>query len=62
MNQDVKRNRKLFWKEVIKTNVGKMDSCSRIKDVDGRLALKEVKVRRVWNDYFEDLYDNNTQE
>ena len=33
-----------------------MESCSRIKDGNGRLALEEDEVRRIWKDYFEDLY------
>ena len=39
-----------------------MESCSRIKDGDGRLAQGEVKVRRNWKDYFEDFYNIDTQE
>ena len=33
MNQDVDGSKKLFWKEV---NEGKLESCSRIKDGNGR--------------------------
>ena len=47
MNQDVNGNKKLLWKELSKANGGKVESCSRIKDVDGRLALEEVEVRRI---------------
>ena len=43
INEDVNRNRELFWKEVGNTNRGKVDSCSRIKDANGRLPLGEVK-------------------
>ena len=32
MNQNVKGNRKLFWKKVSKANGGKMENCSGIKD------------------------------
>ena len=39
-----------------------MDCCSRIKDRNGRLALGEEEVRRIWKEYFEDLYDTDTQE
>ena len=39
MNQDVNGNRKRFWKEVSKVNKGKVESCSRLKDGNGRLAL-----------------------
>ena len=44
MNQDVDGNRKLFWKEVSKVNGGKVESCSRIKDGNGRLALGKDEV------------------
>ena len=37
MNQDVNRNRKLFWKEASKANRGKVDG-------NGRLALEEAEV------------------
>ena len=32
MNQDMNKNRKLFWKEIGKANDGKRESCSKIKD------------------------------
>ena len=40
MNQGVNGNKKLFWKEVSKANGGKVESCCRIKDGNGRLALE----------------------
>ena len=49
MNQYVNRNRKLFWKEISK------DNSNRIKDGNGRLALEEAEVRRIWKEYSEDL-------
>ena len=39
MNQDVDRNRKLFYKEASKVNRGKVDSCNRINYRNGKLAL-----------------------
>ena len=39
-----------------------MKSSSRIKDENGRLAQGEYKVQRIWKEYFEDLYNTNTQE
>ena len=48
-----------FWKEVNKADGGKMENCSRIKDRNGKLALEEVEVRRVWKD-IEDLYNIDT--
>ena len=56
MNQDVGGNRKLFRKEVTKVNRRKVESCSRIKDGNGRLELGEDEVQRIWKDYFEDIY------
>ena len=38
MNESVNGNRKLFWKEVSNAKVGKVESCNRIKDGNGRLA------------------------
>ena len=42
-------------------NWGKVESCSRIRDENGRLALGEDEVQRTWKDYFEDLDNINTQ-
>ena len=41
MNQDVDGNKLLFWEEV---NEGKMESCSRIKDGNERLALGKDEI------------------
>ena len=38
MNEDMNGNRKLFQKEVRNMKGGKVESCSRIKDENGRLA------------------------
>ena len=40
---------------------GKVENCSRTKDENGRLAQGEDEVRRIWNYYFEDLYNIDTQ-
>ena len=50
MNEDVNRNKKLFWKEVSNVKEGKVESCSRIKDGNGRLAQGEDKVRKIWKE------------
>ena len=55
-------NRKLFGKEVSNGKGGKVESCSRIKDGNGRLTQEENEVRRIWKEYCEDLYNVNTQE
>ena len=44
MNEGVNGNIKFLWKEVSKTDGGKVESCSRIKDRIGILAVEEVKV------------------
>ena len=53
---------KLFWKEVNNAKGGKVESCSRIKDGNGRLAQGEDEVRKILKEYFEDLYNTDTQE
>ena len=37
-------------------NGGKVKNCSRIKDGNQMLGLKDDEVRRISKDYFEDLY------
>ena len=61
MNEDVNGNRKLFWKEVSNAKGGKVESCNRVKDGDGRLAQGEDGARKIWKEYFEDLYNIDTQ-
>ena len=56
INEDVNRNRKLFWKEVSNAKGGKVETCSRVKDGNGRLAQWEDEARKIWKEYFEDLY------
>ena len=41
-------------------NGGKVKSCSRIMDGNGRLTLGEDEIRRIWKDYFEDLCNKDT--
>ena len=41
MNEDVNGYRKLFWKEVSNAKGEKVESCSRVKDGDGRLEQVE---------------------
>ena len=62
MYQDVNGNRKLFWKEVSKANGGKVEKSNRIKDGSGRLVLERAEVQRIWKEYYEDLYNIDTQE
>ena len=62
MNEDVNRNRKLFWKEVSNAKGGKVESWRRVKDGNGRLAQGEDKARKIWKKYFEELYNVDTQE
>ena len=60
--EDMNGNRKLFWKVVSNTKGGKVESCCRVKDGNGRLAQGEDKARKIWKEYFEDLYNIDTQE
>ena len=60
INKDVNGNRKLFWKEVSNARGGKVESCSKIKDVNVRLVQGEDEGRKIWKDYFEDLYNIDT--
>ena len=62
INKDVIGNRKLFWKEVSNVKGGKVESCSRVKDGNGKLAQGEDEVRRIWKKYFENLYNIDAQE
>ena len=55
LNEDVNGNRKLFWKEVSNAKGGKMKSCNRIKDGNGRLTRGKNEERMIWKAYFEDL-------
>ena len=50
MNEDVNGNRKLFWMEVSNVKGAKVESYSRIKDRNGRLAQGEDEERRVLKD------------
>ena len=43
-------NMKLLWKEVSKGNGGKMEISNRIKNGNGRLALEEAEVRKIWKE------------
>ena len=36
---------------------GKVENCTRMKDGNGRLAQGEDKVRKIWKEYFEDVYN-----
>ena len=44
------------------SNAKVMESCSRIKDGNGRLTHGEDEVQRILKGYFEDLYNIDTQE
>ena len=37
----------VFWKKMSEVKGGKAESCSRIKDRNGRLALVENEMRRI---------------
>ena len=62
MNEDVNGNRKLFWKDVSNAKRGKVESCSRIKDGNRRLAQGEDELRKILKEYVEHMYNIDTQE
>ena len=51
MSDYVHGNMKFLWKEVNKVEGGKVESCSEIKDGNGRLALDRDEVGIIWKDY-----------
>ena len=55
-------NRKLSWKVLSNANGGKVESCSRINDVNERLGKGEDEVRKILREHFEYLYNIDTQE
>ena len=54
MNEAVNGNRKLFWKEVSNAKEEEVESCSKIKDVNGRLAQGYDEVQK--EEYFEGVF------
>ena len=62
MNEDVSGNRKLFCHGVSNVKGVKVDNFSRIKGGNGRLVQGEDEVRRIWKEYFEDLFNIDTRE
>ena len=53
---------KLFRNKLSKVKRGKMESCSKIKDGNGRLPMEEDELRRVWKDHLDDIFNIDTQE
>ena len=47
-NEDDNENWKLFWKEVSNPKGGKVESCSRVKDGNEKLAQGEDEARKIW--------------
>ena len=39
-----------------------MENSKRIKDGNRRLVLEKTEVRRIWKEYYENLYNIDTQE
>ena len=52
----------MFWKEVSNARGGKVESCRRVKDGNGKLAQGEDEARKIWKGYFEDLHNTDTEE
>ena len=59
INEDVNGNSKLFFKEVINAKGVKVESYSRIKDGNGRLAQGEDEVRKIWKEYFKETQEED---
>ena len=49
-------------KEVDKVNGEKVENCNTIKDRTGKLVVAEDNVQKTWREYFEDLYNMDTEE
>ena len=62
MSQNLIRDRKFFWKEVGKVDDGNVENCNIIKDRTESLAVGEIDVRKIQNEYFEDMYNVDTEE
>ena len=45
--KEQRRNGKFSWKEGGKVKVGKVESCSKINDRNGRFVRKEDEVRKI---------------
>ena len=59
---NVNGNRKLFLKEGSNANGGKVQNSNRVKDGNRRLVLEQAEVQRIWNGFYENLYNIDTQE
>ena len=59
MNEDIDRDRKLFWKKMNNLN-GRKDESSCRKRMKMGLELGEDELRRIWKDYLQNLYYMDT--
>ena len=55
-------SQRISAREVSNAKGGKVESCSRVKDGNGRLVQGEEEARKIWKEYFEDLFNIDTQE
>ena len=55
MGNDVKGNKKMFWKEVKRVRKGEQAREEMVKDVNGEILRDGVEVRRRWAQYFEQV-------
>ena len=51
---------KIHLSKVSKTKGGNVENFNIIKDGNGRLTLEEADVRRIWKEYYENLYNIDT--
>ena len=55
LTEDVKENKKMFWKEVKRTRKESSKREEQVKAEDGRMLIRQEEVSRRWGDYFENL-------
>ena len=68
---EIKNPKSVWWNDDVKAAVrrkkesnakGKVESCSRIKDGNERLAQGKHEAQRTWKEYFKDMYNIDTKE
>ena len=55
MENDFEGNKKMFWKEEKRVRKDKQANDKMVKDVTGQILRDGVKVRRIWEEYFEQV-------
>jgi len=55
LTENFQVNKKMFWKEVKRTQKGTSGKEERVKTENGRLLIEKDAVRKRWAEYFERL-------